>query len=192
MVTAGAVGSPARYVDSLRILAPIALALNPVSRRDSLPVGTASHADSARVILSGFGASGLGWSATHGGGAWLTLVAASGTGSGALRWTVNLSGLSAGLYVDTITVTAVATTGSPARIVDSLYVYEPAIAVACAGADFLTGSCLTAAEQSYLDQTGNQNGVYDIGDLLAYLDRKGLHLDSALLAALQRKDGSRP
>ncbi len=50
---------------------------------------------------------------------WLTLTTSSGTGSGAVAWTRNATGLAAGTYVDTITVSVAA---SSAIVYDTLKV----------------------------------------------------------------------
>jgi hypothetical protein len=74
------------------------------------------------VSLSGTGASSTAWTATRK-SLWLVLTTASGVGSGKVRWTRNPSGLAAGVYVDTISVSATGAAGSPARIIDSLRIY---------------------------------------------------------------------
>jgi hypothetical protein len=76
--------------------------------------------DSVAVVLTGKGASATRWTATHGGADWLTLVTASGTGSGVVRWVRYPVNLAPGVYVDTITVVAQGATGSPAVILDSI------------------------------------------------------------------------
>ena len=178
VTSAGAVGSPLRILDTLQILGPLSAAVTPLSHRDSLPQGLASaQTDSAAITLASFGSDTARWTATHTSAAWLTLAAANGVGSGALRWSVAPAGLGSGLYVDTIVVTVAGALGSPVHLVDTLQVYEPAIDLACAEQGLLAGAtCLTPAERDYLDATGNHDGAYDLGDLLAYLDRKGLTL----------------
>lgn len=89
-------------------------------REDSLRVA----ADSAAVVLGGAGAATTAWVATHGGGSWLTLTTASGTGSGTLRWSRDATLLSSGTYVDTITVALQGPGGATARIVDSVTVRD--------------------------------------------------------------------
>ena len=124
-VTVSAGGLSARVIDSLVVSPPpqpLSLAVAPASRRDSVELGTAAHADSGSVSLSGTGAATASWSATRK-SAWLTLTTASGTGSGKVRWSRNSAGLAAGIYVDTISVSAAGAAGSPARIIDSLRIY---------------------------------------------------------------------
>jgi M6 family metalloprotease-like protein len=178
VTAAGAAGSPLRILDTLEILGPLSVAVTPLSHRDSLPQGmTGAQVDSAAVLLASFGSDTATWTATHTSAAWLTLTGASGIGSGALRWSVIPAGLGSGLYVDTIVVTAAGALGSPVQLIDTLQVYEPAIDLACAEQGLMTGiACLTPTEREYLDATGNHDQVYNLGDLLAYLDRKGLAL----------------
>jgi len=89
-------------------------------REDSLRTAT----DSVAVVLSGTGASSTHWAATHGGGSWLTLTSATGTGSGMLRWSRDAAALTSGTYVDTITVALQVAGGATARIVDSVTVRD--------------------------------------------------------------------
>jgi hypothetical protein len=77
------------------------------------------------------------WSATARKGTWITLTTASGTGPGLVRWTRNSAQLLAGTFVDTIVVTAIGATGSPAFIVDSLVV-QPVLSVSGVKRDTLT------------------------------------------------------
>ena len=100
---------------------PLTLVVTPVARAASVQAGGAAPADSATVTLAGEGATGAAWTATKRQG-WTTLTSAAGSGSGKVRWSRNANGLAAGIHVDTITVTAVGASGSPARVVDTLRV----------------------------------------------------------------------
>ena len=51
-----------------------------------------------------------------------------------------------------------------------------------AARDLLGVPTLTDAHRVYLDRFGNHDGTYDLGDLLAYLDRHHIKLSPALLA----------
>jgi hypothetical protein len=94
-------------------------------REDSLRLVT----DSVAVSL-GAGNTSAAWTATHGGGTWLTLITASGTGSGVVRWRRDATVLRTGFtyvdtaYVDTITVTLQGTGGASASLVDSVTVRD--------------------------------------------------------------------
>jgi len=48
---------------------------------------------------------------------------------------------------------------------------------------------LTIAQIQYLDQHGNNNGVFDLGDFLAWVKATGAPLSPAILQALTRKGG---
>ncbi len=114
VTAAGAVGSPATVFDTVRITAagvPLTIAVAPTGRSTTVPAGGTATGDSATVTLAGTGSSSVPWSATKR-SAWLSLTAPSGTGSGTVRWTRNAAGLTAGTYVDTITVNASGTSGS--------------------------------------------------------------------------------
>jgi hypothetical protein len=70
-------------------------------------------------------------------------------------------------------------------------VLEPGFTVACAGDGLLSnGGCLGIVERNYLDLTGNHDRAYNLGDLLAYLDRKGLPLPPSLIRAPALAGGS--
>jgi len=126
--------------------------------------------DSVVVEFSGVGADGGQWFATHGTGSWLTLIEASGTGDGVVRWSRDASDLAVGVYVDTIVVSAPGAQGDPATVIDSLHVTE-AMSLATVIDDFLSGTGLSAFQRSFLDKHGNADGVFNAGDVLAWLDR---------------------
>lgn len=164
-------GSPAMIVDTLLVETALALALDPTSRADTtIAGGTTAIADSASVNLTGFGSATIAWTATHGGASWFTITTANGTGGGMVRWSRDPSGLSAGTFVDTITVTAAGASGSPATVIDTLAVVTQ-IALNDAVQHLLLGSVLSALQEAFLDANGNADGAYNLGDVLAWLDR---------------------
>jgi len=59
------------------------------------------------------------------------------------------------------------------------------VAVEAAEADLLGTPRLTTQEQTALDQAGNRNGTYDVGDYLAMLDRSGLNPSAERMARIQ-------
>jgi len=178
----GSVTSTPSLVDSFFVLPPLSLTVIPGTQRDSVPQGsTATRAALATLTLAGYGGNAAPWSVSHGSAPWITVTTPTGSGGGQLAWSRDPTGLSAGVYADTLWVTVPGATGSPALVIDSLVVYQPAIALQCATSVLLSGGgCLGSVGANYLDQTGNRNGSYDLGDLLAYLDRKGLPLPSSL------------
>jgi hypothetical protein len=186
VTSAGAMGSPARLVDTLRVVgppAPLMLTMDAASRRDSVMArSTGLLRDSVMLSFTGTGASSVPWTAA-GHASWLTLVNPSGAGGGMLRWTRDPSGLVAGTYVDTITVAASGAAGSPGRVVDTLRVL-PLPSVDAAAAELLGAPRLTSFEKRYLDHEGNRDAVYNLGDFLAFLDRSGLDVSQELRARL--------
>jgi subtilisin family serine protease/uncharacterized PurR-regulated membrane protein YhhQ (DUF165 family) len=128
----GATGSPAVVIDTMRITAattPIVLAVSPSARSVSLTQGSNAPGDNATVSLTGTNAGSTAWSATKK-KSWTTLTTSSGTGSGTVAWTRNVSTLAAGTYVDTITVTAPgAAGGSPAMVFDTVKIGATTVSV---------------------------------------------------------------
>jgi hypothetical protein len=60
------------------------------------------------------------------------------------------------------------------------FVQVAAVDAVAATAAILGGPALDAAARLYLDATGNRNGGYDVGDLLAWLRRTNRPVPSAL------------
>jgi len=100
---------------------PLALAVNPPSRKATALPGGASSSDNAAVTLTGDSAATATWIATNR-HPWITIVAASGTGNGTASWLRNLTGLASGTYVDTISIMAAGATGSPSFVIDTLQI----------------------------------------------------------------------
>lgn len=127
-VSAGALS--ASILDSLVIseppppppLSPLSAVVSPGNRFKSVKVGTTvQQPDSAGVTLSGTGASLAAWSAFNA-KPWTSLTSSVGTGSGTIKWSRNPAGLSAGTYVDTITVVVPGALNSPQSVIDTLVV----------------------------------------------------------------------
>ncbi len=120
MLAAGAVAALAACHDTTAFGAR-ALTLGASHRLVSMNEDTLSVVDDSVVVtILGEGAASGAWTATHRSASWITLLTASGTGSGRVRWRRDPTGLATGTYVDTITVSVASAVGSPARIVDSL------------------------------------------------------------------------
>jgi len=181
---AGALASPSELVDTLRVLPHLGVAATRLGAPDSVPTGAIRvQTDSAAVTPTGFGAAGATWRATHGAAAWLTMVADSGSGPGTARWSVSAAGLPTGVYVDTIAISVDGSTMAPAAVVDSLRIFDLSVDLGCAVGHFLGGTCLPADNARFLDEAGNHNGTYDLGDLLKYLDHNDLPLTSSIISA---------
>jgi len=160
---AGAIDSPTRIIDSLQVAGFTAL---PSIRTDTALSGSNTViADSAQLIGL---ADTTTWAATHEGATWL-VTQSSGTGLGYNRWEVNPAGLVPGSYSDTITIAT--SEGDTAHIVIALTMEAPNVAIDCAF-DFLArGQCLGDVEQRFLDLTGNDDGEFNLGDFVGYLQR---------------------
>ncbi len=120
----GAVNSPVLVFDTLHVTSipvPITIAVTPISHGAAVVQGNPAPTGSASVSLAGTNAIAVPWTATHH-AAWLSLMAASGTGSGNVTWQRSTAGLPVGVHVDTIEVTAVGAVGSPASVVDTLQI----------------------------------------------------------------------
>jgi M6 family metalloprotease-like protein len=70
---------------------------------------------------------------------------------------------------------------------EASFVTEVAVAVADATQEILGVAKLTDPQKQFLDQLGNRNGVYDVGDFLALLRRNGQAASPALVRALAAK-----
>src|SRR5690606_10691650 len=124
VTASGANGSPTRVIDSLVITAapvPLAMSVSPASRYVSVQQGTIGRAAGSKDRRTRDAAAQKTWSAAKR-KSWTTLTTSSGTGNGTVAWTRNTAGLTPGVYVDTITVTASGANGSPTRVIDSLVI----------------------------------------------------------------------
>ncbi len=132
VTASGATGSPGTIIDSLVVSAtpvPLALSVSPGSRYVSVQAGSAAASGEASVTVTGDGAATTVWTATRK-KSWTALATSSGTGNGKVVWSRNTAGLTPGVYVDTITVTASGATGSPAQVIDSLVITAAPVALA--------------------------------------------------------------
>jgi len=162
-------GGLAQLYDTLEVLPP-PIVLEPASRRDTAEAGSvAAVSDSVAVTLQGPGSGTVTWTATHGAHAWLSLTTAGGTGNGVARWSRDPTGLLPGAYVDTIRVTT--SLADTALVVDTFVLLAPAVTAICAADDLLAPGCLTEVQRRYLDLTGNADGTYNLGDLVALRKR---------------------
>ncbi len=124
----GATGSPIGVIDTLRVTqppVPLTLAVSPASRNVTIAQGGSAAATTATVTLAGDNSATTAWTATKK-KSWTTLTTAAGTGSGSVAWSRATTALTAGTYVDTISVTATGASGSPATVIDTIIVTAPA------------------------------------------------------------------
>ena len=61
-------------------------------------------------------------------------------------------------------------TGSPTSIVVTLELAEP-VALEDAANHLVLGTGLSALQAAFLDRVGNQDGTFNLGDVLAWMDR---------------------
>jgi hypothetical protein len=69
--------------------------------------------------------------------------------------------------------------------VTAVYLVNMVIAVQDATDDLLGTPKLDFTQRDFLDQLGNRNGGYDVGDYLALLDRSGVSVSPELMARLK-------
>jgi hypothetical protein len=124
----GAVDSPFELVDTLNILTPLTMAVDPTTHSHTAIVGSINLVpDTAVVTLTGEGSQTTLWEATHGGSAWLDILTPSRFGNGVLRWTRDPTGVPEGTFVDTISVSALGALGTPFSVVDTLIMISPPV-----------------------------------------------------------------
>ncbi len=131
-----------------------------------------TFADSVVVELKGFGAEASTWSASvgrAGGSAWLELLDSAGTAGDRLRWRRSASAVDAGLHVDTIQID-VDGAGRPFFVADTFQVAAD-ISVQAAAQALLGAGPASDLQRTTLDQLGNDDGVYNLGDFLSWRDR---------------------
>jgi uncharacterized repeat protein (TIGR01451 family) len=163
----------------------LALTVDRQAMVDTVPAGSVGFwGDSARVILGGTDADTVSWSAASG-APWLALSDSTGTGGGVVRWRADLGALRAGTYRDTVRVAALSL-GAVDSI--SVVVLAPAVALTDAVDQLLGVQRLSTEQRRYLDQEGNGDGAYNLGDLLALLDRTGASLSAELMTRLLAAD----
>ena len=102
-----------------------------------------------------------------------SLVAVPSATSGFIGWSGACSGR-----------TACAVTGTEPTEVRANFVDVALIPADVAAKALLTGSGLTAEQRDLLDSTGNGDGTYNLGDLLAYLERTNQQLSTSIMAQL--------
>ncbi len=162
---------------SITVTVPTSIAVAPLNHRDTASLGALTgHSDSADVTLAGTLGANTAWTAATL-RPWVVLTTSSGFGSGRVRWK-HATGLTFGVYVDTITVTATGAIGSPQRIIDTLVVRAPT-AAASFTPDTIHGALNDVAA---IDLTVDLDGLAGVS-LGAYTanitwDSTGVRLDS--------------
>lgn len=94
----------------------------------------------------------------------------------------------AGWRGDTVSIATSLTLPMERRYdLEARFVGAVAVTSADAVSELLGSPRLSPAQKGFLDQTGNLNGFYDVGDLLALLRRSGQAVPPAVAALLARK-----
>ncbi len=121
---------------------------------------------------------------------WLSLAPPSGSSTGEtddVTVGVNTAGLSAGTYTATATVAATGATNAPQAATVTFGLLAPPQLDDIVAA-LLGGEALDEVRVEYLDGLGNNNGLLDVGDFLAWLDRTDQSTSaSALRMILEKK-----
>jgi M6 family metalloprotease-like protein len=182
-VTAAANGATPRVViDTFRIIAATAVQIAAATHNvASLQGGNKAKGDSASATVTGFASNSSQWTATKS-ATWLTLTTSTGTTGQRVRWTRNQTGLAAGTYVDTIRLSVAGSPAPAALIVDTLRVIT--IVGLDAAKHLLGTSTLDATRTTILDHEGNADGAFNLGDVLAHLNRTGAVLTNSVMAEL--------
>ncbi|MGH7594430.1 MAG: S8 family serine peptidase [Gemmatimonadales bacterium] len=112
---------------------------------------------------------------------WMALTTSQGSVSDQLRWSRNAVGLGVGSYVDSIVVSLVEAPDARAVVMDTLDVINVVLpAPDVAAQELFTPGQLTDDQRDALDQIGNHNGRYDIGDFLSWVQRANIRLSASL------------
>jgi len=130
---------------------------------DSLPAG-----------LSGSGADTAVWTATSGGSNWITIERASGGADEHVVWSRSSRLLAPGVYEDTITIAVEGNQDVTGSIVDRFEV-AGRMSVEDVALDYLGVARLTPAQVRFLIWFGNENTLFDIGDVLRWFDHCKVH-----------------
>ena len=187
-----ATGAAVALVDSVRITPrPVSLAISPGGRRTRMLVSTgatrivALAMDSA-VVADSNGTNSEAWVATTT-APWLQILTLDGQVNTAVVWQRLPVSLPVGLHVGTLQVQLQSDSSVRAFFVDSLDVVTVIVPQPdSAFADLFTHTGLTADQRTVMDRLGNNNGSYDLGDFLAWVDRGQIQLSASAVAALRK------
>ncbi len=199
-ITAGS--ATTRVIDTLVILpapvsppppppAPKAISISPRGRTWRMVFATGffslASADAVRdsVMVQGDGSSEMAamtWEATS--TARIKIVTATGLVGSRVVWERVPTLLAVGTHIDSVKVRLIGHE-SEAWFVDTLVIAQvsaptPTVAVT----QLLKGTGLNTDQQLLLDQVGNRNGRYDLGDFLAWVDRGGVAVSPAMMQQL--------
>jgi hypothetical protein len=127
ITSAGATGSPQTVSVSLVVSAPPTLSATPATLSFSYQIGGTTPATQPISVSSS--GSALSYTSAASGGTWLSATPASGTTPGTVTVAANPTGLTAGTYSGTVTITSAGATGSPKTVSVSLVVSPAALPI---------------------------------------------------------------
>ena len=184
-------GSPAMVVDSFVVEPPLGI----VGPRRTGGFGVAGwslvHSDSLVSGVFGFGADSAIWTAAGQGSGWLSFERASGSADETIVWTRSARSLSAGDYVDTVTVRVEGRPEVSGLIVDRFGVVEE-IGVEDAALHLLGLGRLAVMQEQFLEWFGNRDGTFNAGDVLRWLDHCAEGRPGSGCAAASLRAGDAP
>jgi subtilisin len=190
-VTGGA--TSADLIDTLVVVLPEEVVLGKGGgktkvRRMETGTTTSIELDSVAVqSVSDGHQDGVAWVAGSTAG-WLTVSNANGSGPGQLRFQRQHGALGNGVHVDSIVVALATEPDVRAFYVDTVEVVtvpmpDPAVA---ANELFRGSGTLSADQRLALDDAGNGNGRYDLGDFLAWVRRSNIRLSPSVMLEVQQ------
>jgi hypothetical protein len=158
VTAAGAAGSPAQIAVTFVIQQPVLVVTPPAVSRSTYVGSGASFYDTLRIANGGTGP--LTWTAAKAPDTtWLVVGKATGGAPDQIPLTINSTGLTAGVYRDTVVVTATGAAGSPAKILITLTVNQPVLAVSPTTVQDSANVSTTAARTTTLRLTNAGSGT---------------------------------
>ncbi|MDE2974038.1 MAG: hypothetical protein OXU64_04820 [Gemmatimonadota bacterium] len=135
---------------------------------------SATAVDSLPAGLAGTGADTAVWTATAAGSNWITIERASGGADEHVAWSRSSESLAPGDYEDTITIVVEGNPDVTGLIVDRFEVAGP-MSVEDVALDYLGADRLTPRQVRFLIWFGNDDELFDIGDVLRWFDHCKAH-----------------
>jgi len=114
------------------------------------------------------------WTATAAGSNWITIERASGGADEHVAWSRSSESLAPGDYEDTITIVVEGNPDVTGLIVDRFEVAGP-MSVEDVALDYLGADRLTPRQVRFLIWFGNDDELFDIGDVLRWFDHCKAH-----------------
>ena len=163
-----ATGSPATLVYSLSVEPPLTLPALRLISSYGVSGWSVVTSDSLPSGLTGFGAASAVWTASSGSG-WLMIERTDGSREDPVVWSRASESLDPGMYEDTIMIGVAGRPYLVGVIVDRIEVVAP-LTVEEAARHLLGETQLQREQERFLDWFGNQDGTFNAGDVLRWLD----------------------